>query len=79
LSPKEGVELFDSIDCLDIDELSELYAIAMVGLSGNAQELERVKEEASAASFHMVGMVWNNQRLGSALQRGCDLLGINTI
>lgn len=79
LAPDENVELFDSMDCLDIDELSELYAIVVVGSLDNAQEFLGAKEEARTRGYHSLDLLWNNESLGSSLARGCELLGFKTI
>jgi hypothetical protein len=79
LTHDENVELFDSIDVLDVDELSELYAIVMVGLLGNPQGFGKFEEYARAKGFQSFDTLWNNESLGSAMERGCELLGLKTI
>lgn len=74
LTREENIELFDSIDCLDINELSELYAITMIGLKGNVSDFERLIDEAKSMGFQVVDTLWRNEKLGSALKIGCELL-----
>ncbi|NOT12455.1 MAG: hypothetical protein HOP23_11585 [Methylococcaceae bacterium] len=79
LAHNENVELFDSIDYLDIEELSELYAIVMVGLLESPQEFGSFKKYAREKGFQSVDTLWNNESLGSAMERGCELLELKTI
>ncbi len=79
LAHDENVELFDSIDCLDIEELGELYAIVMVGLLESPQEFGSFEKYAKEKGFQSVDTLWDNESLGSAMERGCELLGLKTI
>ncbi len=70
LSDTERVELFDSIDCLDSDELSELYAIVKVGqcraVAQYAAEVAKDRGREAGAAEHIFGL----RELGTFLIAG---------
>ena len=73
------VELFDSIDCLTLDELSVLFAVFCVGKSGEITKYSTYLKQALNLGFPLVDKLFNNLQLGILLTNGLKELGaINT-
>jgi hypothetical protein len=73
------VELFDSIDCLTLDELSILFAVFCVGKSGEVTKYSIYLTQALNLGFPLVDELFNNLQLGVLLTNGLKELGaINT-
>lgn len=70
LSESDHVELFDAIDCLDSDELSELFGIAQVG---NYQAVEQYSATVADAKRRGTGTaeyLFGLRELGTHLAAG---------
>ena len=70
LAKADCAELFDSIDCLDLDELSELYAIARVGELQSLEQYDVAFAEAKGRGFTIVEHLFGLSELGKYLISG---------
>ena len=70
ISPQETAELFDSIDCLDIEELAELYALLEIGKSERYESFVGLSFKARELGFSLVEVIFEQDRLGSLLSKG---------
>ena len=70
LSSAEYVELFDSIDCLDYDELSELYKIVGIGAERYGADIPDISVKEKSA----VEQLFSVEKLGAYLIAGADVL-----
>jgi hypothetical protein len=77
LSHDDNIELFDSIDCLDLEELSDLYAIAHIGYGSSANEFKILVAKAKKLGFDLTDELLGLVDLGSALKRGAYAIGCN--
>ncbi len=77
LSEADTVELFDSIDCLDLDELSELYGIAHVGRWLVVDQYEAAVADAKVSGFGAVGYLFGLGDLGMHLTAGMAQLKLS--
>jgi len=74
LSEAGNVELFDSIDCLDQDELAELYAVALVGQSGKVGLFGAAVDDARGRGYSAAEYLFGLADLGTYLVAGTALL-----
>jgi len=74
LTEEGRVELFDSLDCLDLDELSELYAIACVGKSGSVELYGAAVDESNGRGVGAAEYLFGLGDLGASLAAGTALL-----
>ena len=74
LSEENRIELFDSIDCLDMEELSELYAIVQVGKSNNPSDFQKQIIEGKEKGFQIAEEIFSLNNLGHLLKVGTKLL-----
>ena len=70
------VELFDSIDCLTLDELSILFAVFCVGKSGEIRKYNIYITQAVNLGVPLVDELFNNLQLGRLLTNGLKELGV---
>jgi hypothetical protein len=70
LSEEDTVELFDSIDCLDPDELSELYAIIRVGQSQVVEQFDAAVVDARGRGVDVSEHIFGLRELGTLLAAG---------
>lgn len=70
LGHEARIELFDSIDCLDADELAELYAIIEIGKSGDPELFSELILKAKEIGFSLAEAIFKNNKLGSDLSKG---------
>lgn len=63
LSSEDNTELFDAIDCLNLDEMSELYAIVRTGASHYGEEIPNINMGEKSAAEQLFGA----QKLGTYL------------
>lgn len=74
LSEAGNVELFDSIDCLDQDELGELYAVVCVGQSGKIGVFGEAVGDARVLGASAEEYLFGLGNLGTYLAAGAALL-----
>lgn len=74
LPHEDNVELYDSIDCLNMEELSELYAVVTAGIELDVSAFPQYINDAKSKGFSVVGELFNMGKLGSHLKRGAELL-----
>jgi hypothetical protein len=79
LLPNDKVELFDSIDAMDMEELSGFYALTFIGLGHNKNEYQLLVLEAKQKGFGVVDELFELSNLGTALQQGVRSIDINSI
>ncbi len=70
LSEAARVELFDSIDCLNLDELSELYGIVEVGRWRTVTRYHAAVAEAKVRGFDTAEYLFDLGNLGTYLASG---------
>lgn len=70
LSSELRVELFDSIDCLDENELAELYALLEFAKAGKLESFSELVCKAKDIGFSLVEEVFEYNKLGSCLSKG---------
>ena len=79
ISHDENVELYDSIDCLSMDELLELYMYIESGKPENRLSETELSEYAKSKGFTLSGAIFNNLQLGSLLSNGYKKASIGNI
>jgi len=66
----DRIELFDSIDSMDMEELSCLYALVHLGLETRDLKYNELVQEANSRGFVVVDELLELKSLGSSLRRG---------
>ncbi len=74
----DTIELFDSIDAMDMEELSSFYALTYIGLGHNKNEYQLLVLEAKQKGFGIVDELFSLSNLGSALQQGVRSIDIKS-
>jgi len=76
ITDNQRIDLFDSIDCLNLDELSILFAVFSVGKSGEVKKYDIYLSQALNLGFPLVDELYNNSLLGVLLTSGLKELGV---
>jgi hypothetical protein len=76
ITDNQLIELFDSIDCLTLDELSILFAVFSVGKSCEVTKYNIYLKQALNLGFPLVDKLFNDLHLGFLLTNGLKELGV---
>jgi len=72
----DDIELFDSIDSLGFDELSELYAVVVVGRTLDPSNYQGALAQGKSVGFDLVSVLIANSELGQNIIAGARALRI---
>jgi hypothetical protein len=79
LSRDDSIELFDSIDCMDMEELSLFYALVHFGMKKNESDFDFLVSKAKKKGFSVVEELFDNKDLGSYLREGLTKIEASNI
>lgn len=72
----DDIELFDSIDSLGLEELSELYAVVVVGRTLDASKYQGALAQGKSVGFGLVSVLIADSELGQNIPAGAKALRI---